>query len=119
MRFPRASRLTERRQFLAVQGRGARLHTGDYVVLALPNACGRVRFGATVSAKVGNAVVRNRVKRWLRVAFREVAEGWPGEDDLVLIARSTSPGAGLEGTRRAFAMARRARRPAAGPRGRR
>lgn len=45
------------------------------------------RLGVTVSRKVGNAVVRNRVKRRIREWFRrEGAQQAPGLD-LVVIAR--------------------------------
>lgn len=45
------------------------------------------RFGASVSRKVGNAVVRNTVKRRLRAAFRELAPGL-GSVDVVAVART-------------------------------
>jgi ribonuclease P protein component len=52
------------------------------------------RFGLTVSRKVGGAVVRNRVKRWLREAIRHervsVAGGW----DVVLVAHPDAATAG-------------------------
>lgn len=105
MNLPKAARLRRRREFLRVQQRGTRLHAGDVVVIALP-AGGRVpRIGITVSSKIGNAVVRNRVKRWVRESFRAVRAEWPPVD-LVVIARSTAPSAGLDGVRRALAAAR-------------
>ena len=38
---------------------------------------GSGRMGITVSRKVGGAVVRNRVKRWIRECFRRRADGVP------------------------------------------
>ena len=47
-----------------------------------------VRIGFTVTKKVGNAVERNRIKRRLRAACREIpADGWDQGSDYVLIAR--------------------------------
>jgi ribonuclease P protein component len=47
-----------------------------------------VRLGLTVSKKVGNAVVRNRIRRRLREAFRQVAPAHAKPvHDYVLIAR--------------------------------
>lgn len=106
MRLGKAARLTRRGEFLAVQGRGKRLHaSGAYLVLGLASGRGIARLGVTVSSRVGNAVVRNRVKRWVREAFRAAAPGLPAID-VVVIARSGAPGAGLTGAVRALAAAR-------------
>ena len=48
-----------------------------------------VRVGYTVTKKIGNAVVRNRLKRRLRAAVREVMpSAAPAGHDIVLIGRS-------------------------------
>jgi ribonuclease P protein component len=105
VRLGQASRLRRRRQFLAVQQRGRRLHAGPLVVLALQSGASRARLGVTVSSKIGNAVTRNRIKRWVREAFRAVAAGLPAVD-LVVVARPGADRAGLAGARAALEAAR-------------
>lgn len=51
--------------------------------------------GLTVSRKVGTAVTRNRVKRWLREAVRVVPGPRAGPWDLVLIPRAEAAAVGL------------------------
>ena len=50
-----------------------------------------MRIGITVTKKVGNAVVRNRIKRRFRALAREILpqHGWPGADH-VLIGREAA-----------------------------
>ncbi len=105
MRFASAARLRRRREFLAVQERGHRIYSGDVLILALNSGGLRPRIGITVSSKVANAVERNRVKRWVREAFRAVAADLPPVD-LVVIARAGAPAMGLGGAARALAVAK-------------
>jgi len=107
VRLGKAARLLGRGEFLAVQERGAQLAGGAYAVLGLPSPLGRPRLGVTVSSKVANAVARNRIKRWVREAYREAAGDLP-PFDLVVIARRGAAEAGLAGARRALAEAGRA-----------
>lgn len=48
------------------------------------NDLGHARFGFAVSRRVGNAVVRNRVKRRLRDVFRHLHSDAPSWDIMVL-----------------------------------
>ena len=52
---------------------------------ALPNGMDTIRFGLVTTRRIGNAVVRNKVRRRLREVLRTtpVKAGW----DLVFIAR--------------------------------
>jgi ribonuclease P protein component len=105
VRFGKAARILRRREFLAVQQRGERLFAGKLVVLALPAGGSAPRIGITVSGKVANAVIRNRIKRQVREAFRAVAADLPPVD-LVVIARSGAQEAGMAGARTALQTAR-------------
>ena len=62
-----------------------------YLVLyARPNGSRENRVGLTVSAKLGHAVCRNRIRRRLREIYRlHEAEFLPGYD-LVIVARSAA-----------------------------
>ena len=81
--------LTKRRDFLAANS-GKRAPMPGFVLLMRPREDGdpAMRVGFTVTKKIGNAVVRNRMKRRLRALARELlpAEGRPGADH-VLIGR--------------------------------
>jgi ribonuclease P protein component len=48
----------------------------------------RARLGITVSKKVGKAVVRNQVKRWVKESYRRMSELAPPATDLVVVART-------------------------------
>jgi ribonuclease P protein component len=67
--LPKSLRLRRRRDFSRVQRHGARGGAGPLQAV-VQRARGPSRFGLTVPKKVGNAVVRNRVKRRLRDMLR-------------------------------------------------
>ena len=79
--------LTRRADFLAAN-RGMRIARPGFVLLVNPNGGDSLRYGITVTKKIGNAVVRNRMKRRFRELLRAAlpGEGLPGHDH-VLIGR--------------------------------
>jgi ribonuclease P protein component len=90
--FAKAVRLRRRAEFLRVQHSGLKISADLVLVLVLPNerADGLTRAGFTVSSKVGNAVVRNRIRRRLRELYRHRREGVPKGLDMVFIARNSA-----------------------------
>jgi ribonuclease P protein component len=79
--------LTRRADFLAAN-RGLRVSRPGFVLLTRANGALGQRYGITVTKRIGNAVVRNRMKRRFRALLRELlpVEGLP-DTDHVLIGR--------------------------------
>lgn len=67
--FAKDERLRRRAEFLRLGG-ASKLHTAHFIVLHLRSAPDTTRVGFTVSKKVGNAVIRNYIKRRLREFYR-------------------------------------------------
>ena len=127
--FPKEARLLERADFLKTKERGRGFVDGPLAVSWLPRPDGSARsrplrlpspneiaggsdqasaagpglafarVGLTVSSKVGNSVVRNRVKRTLREAARHELSALPAVD-LVLVARQSAKDASVAELRR-------------------
>ena len=77
----------EDRRFREIRQRGRSVANDLLVVSALANDLPYSRFGFAVSSRIGNAVVRNRIKRRLREIIRlRMATIRPG-CDIILIAR--------------------------------
>jgi ribonuclease P protein component len=120
--LPGRLRLRRRGEFLRVQRSGDKHHTRHFLVFVAPTAStlepvpaahgeaspsrtgGRVtddsrgvqlphtRLGVTVTRKVGGAVVRNRIKRYVREAFRRNRRSFPGGLDMVWVAKHLAAG---------------------------
>jgi ribonuclease P protein component len=87
---PRIGFLKKRADFLALRS-GDRAHAPSFLVVRRRRGDGdsSVRFGLTVTKKLGGAVVRNRIRRRLREAARRAEGAEPGCDYL-LIARAAA-----------------------------
>ena len=86
----RRHRLSRSRDFDAVYRRGTSASTRYLVLHWFPRETdgdGPSRLGLAVPRSVGSAVVRNRMKRLLREAWRELLPDVPAGHDYVLVAR--------------------------------
>ncbi len=95
-RLPRARILRRRPEFLAIRREGG-TQSGTQLKLNWRKEPRKIRRMAIVVPKAcGNAVVRNRIKRWVREGWRNLqAELAPGSDS-VWIARPSAGKAGSE-----------------------
>jgi ribonuclease P protein component len=85
--FPPSRRLRFTRDFDRVYSHKQRAGDRHLLVFAAPSPSGTTRIGLSVSRKHGNSVVRHRLKRILREAYRLSQTEIPEGLDLVLIPR--------------------------------
>jgi ribonuclease P protein component len=87
--FPKQARLRKRPEFLSLSRWGKKIYAPHFLIFTRLNERGEARLGVTVSSKIGNAVVRNRVKRLLRECFRRYRRQIvPGRDVLIIARKS-------------------------------
>ena len=98
--LPKRERILKRMGFLLVQEKGNRFVTETLVILHLQNGLDYHRLGITASRRVGNAVVRNRLKRWVREAFRRQKGKGSGGKDIVVVVRKSAVKGGYQKVRR-------------------
>jgi ribonuclease P protein component len=111
--FGRERRIRRRADFVRVQSSGERATSRHFVLLVCarelePDALARApsRLGVVATRKVGDATMRNRIKRLCRECFRL----WPGfvpdGIDLVVIAREGADELTLDRVRDEWSRAR-------------
>lgn len=90
-RITKEMRLRRRADYVTVQSDGQKLHGRHVLTIARKRLMGDLpgRLGITVTKKVGNAVVRNRIKRLVREWMR--LHGWvPTGWDVVVVAKDSA-----------------------------
>ncbi len=112
-RFRRSDRLLRSRDYRRLSG-GERVVSRCFVMLVgradAPSEDEAPRLGITASRKVGNAVIRNAVKRRVREWFRAERGALRAGSEIVVIARRGAAGlGGREVSAELVGLARRSR----------
>ncbi|MGH6817305.1 MAG: ribonuclease P protein component [Methylovirgula sp.] len=89
---PRLARLTKRAEFVNA-AKGRRVHAASFSLQSIlrPADVAGPRFGVTVTKKLGSSAVRNRIRRRLKEALRNLPDlsARPGYD-YVIVARQAA-----------------------------
>ena len=85
--FPRCEHLTKRAEYLEVYDQGNKWVGKTFILYVVRDEGTGRKLGIAVTRKVGNAVVRNRLKRYLREIYRHHRPQMGTGFRLVLVAR--------------------------------
>src|SRR5581483_3659811 len=100
--FPRNLRILRRSDFQRAYEEGKRRSTSLCTVFFRPNGLSQSRLGITTPARLGKAVVRNRLKRRFRAIYRLNRAAIPGGWDIVVNPRECAVTATFESLAREF-----------------
>jgi ribonuclease P protein component len=88
--FPKTARLRKRAEFIQLASARHKTTVRGFLVVWRENNLQTARLGITASKKTGCAVVRNRVKRYLREFFRHNRFGMAAVDVNVIARRESA-----------------------------
>lgn len=80
-------RIKKERDISQVFKQGKSYANRHFIIYRLPKEQLHFRLGISVSKKLGNAVVRNKVKRYIREVFKQLEDDILNEYDIMVIAR--------------------------------
>lgn len=81
-------RIKKNEDFQRIFKQGKSVANRQFIIYKLENEqISHFRIGLSVSKKLGNAVTRNRIKRYIRQAFHELEEEIDPKYDYTIIAR--------------------------------
>ena len=83
------NRLTKRKAFGYIYKNGKSKSGNNLIVIYTPTKLNACKVGFSVSKKLGKAFVRNRVKRLLREAFKELLPVVNNKYNYVVVAKPT------------------------------
>lgn len=83
----KTDKLRKNKSFQAVYKEGKSFANRMLVLYMLPNESGTQRIGFAAGKRLGNAVIRNRVKRMMRETFRLYRAKLPPGYDYILVGR--------------------------------
>lgn len=84
--LPPRERIRKKKEFLILYRKGNRYRAKYFNLIYLSNTLAYSRVGVVASRKVGNAVTRNKAKRWMRELYRRNKDLLASPIDLLMVA---------------------------------
>lgn len=99
----KAYRIKDNKEFQYVFKKGKSFANRQLVVYYINKPMqSHFRVGLSVGKRIGNAVTRNRIKRYLRQAFHELEEKVSPVKDIIIIARQPTKNMGYHQTKKSL-----------------
>jgi ribonuclease P protein component len=84
--LPLRERIRKKKDFIILYRKGNRYRAKYFNLIYLSNTLAYSRVGVVASRKVGNAVTRNKAKRWMRELYRRNKDLFAHPIDLLMVA---------------------------------